>query len=137
RSATPPPVPVASAALRAPIAPAAALVPAALTAPAAPASGARAVEIAAMLGDSVVGVAHCVDPRGGRLSAATKALAAGGRACLLASAAAFYVAVDTAARNQAALERHTRELNRPVYTFRPHAVGGLAGGVAFGGLALG
>ena len=31
--------------------------------------GARAVEVAAMLGDSVVGVKHCIDPKGGKVSA--------------------------------------------------------------------
>jgi hypothetical protein len=134
--ALPPPLPLA----RTPELPAApvAVAPAAL-APAGSAAlgGARAVEVAAMLGDSVIGVAHCVDPRGGKVARVTWALAAGGLACLLASAVAFYVSVDTAAQNAARLERHTRELGRPSYTFKPRAVGGATSGVAFGGLALG
>ncbi len=99
--------------------------------------GAKAVEVAAMLGDSVVGVKHCMDPRGGKVTRATWAFAAGGLACLLASAAAFYVSIDTAASNKAALEYHTRVQQRPAYAFRPREVGGLTGGVAFGGLAVG
>jgi hypothetical protein len=131
-------LPAAPVALAAPVAPIA-LAPAAPAAPAEPAApgGARAVEVAAMLGDSVVGVSHCMDPRGGKVARATWALAAGGLACLLASAAAFYVSVDTAAQNAARFARHTRELGRPSYTFKPRAVGGATSGVAFGGLALG
>ena len=33
--------------------------------------GARAVEVAAMLGDSVVGVKHCIDPHGGKIQGMT------------------------------------------------------------------
>src|SRR5215831_4117991 len=40
--------------------------------------GARAVEVAAMLGDSVVGVKHCIDPKGGKVTAATMFLFAVG-----------------------------------------------------------
>ena len=41
--------------------------------------GARAVEIAAMLGDSVVQVKHCMNPRGGKVTATTYGLFAPGR----------------------------------------------------------
>jgi hypothetical protein len=99
--------------------------------------GAKAVEVAAMLGDTVIGVKHCMDPRGGKVTRATWALAAGGLACLLASAIAFYASVGAAAENAAAFARHTRVLHRSAYSFRPHEVGGLVDAVAFGGLALG
>jgi hypothetical protein len=127
---------VAPSALVAPVAPSA---PAVYAVPAAPAGegGAKAIEVAAMLGDSVVGVKHCMDPRGGKVTRATWGLAAGGLACLLASASAFYVSVDTAASNKAAFERHTRVLNKPAHAFRPRELGGVADGVALGGLALG
>jgi len=141
-AATPPAAPVASA--RPPA------IPSLATPPAAPAAlraaraesvdevgGARAVEVAAMLGDSVVGVKHCMDPRGGKMTPATWGLAAGGLACLLASATAFYASIDNAASNTAARERHVRVLHKPAYSFRPHEVSGAVGGVAFGGLALG
>jgi hypothetical protein len=101
------------------------------------AGGAKAVEVAAMLGDSVVGVKHCMNPRGGKVTRATWGLAAGGLACLLASAGAFYASVDTAATNAAALARHTHQLHKPAYSFRPRELGRGVDGVAFGGLALG
>jgi hypothetical protein len=142
------PVP-AIAPVPAPAAPVPAIAPVLPTAPALPARpapaaassldepGARAVEIAAMLGDSVVGVTHCMDPRGGKPSPVTYACVAGSLACLLASATAFYSAIDTAASNKAALDHHTRIQKKPAYAFRPRAVSPLVEGVAFGGLALG
>nr|MDQ3368609.1 AgmX/PglI C-terminal domain-containing protein [Myxococcota bacterium] len=99
--------------------------------------GARAVEVATMLGDSVVDVKHCMDPRGGTVTAATWGFAAGGLACLLASATAFYVSVDTAATNRAALDYHTTVLEKPAYSYRPHTVPAGVDWLAFGGLALG
>lgn len=98
--------------------------------------GARAVEVAAMLGDSVLGVKHCMDPRGGKVTRATWGFAAGGLACLIASASAFYVSVDTAARNKAALAVHV-ERGKPERSFRPETVSYAVDGIAFGGLALG
>jgi hypothetical protein len=140
RPAVAPPAlpPAVRAAIVAPVPPVAPFAPV-LPALAAPAdgAGAKAIEVAAMLGDSVVGVKHCVDPRGGKVTRATWGLAAGGLACLLASASAFYVSVDTAASNKAAFDRHTRVLNKPAYSFRPRELGGFADGVALGGLALG
>ncbi|HWO22601.1 MAG TPA: AgmX/PglI C-terminal domain-containing protein [Kofleriaceae bacterium] len=106
-------------------------------APAAETGSAKAVEVAAMLGDSVVGVKHCMDPRSGKVTRATWGFAAGGLACLLASASAFYVSVHTASSNAEARQHHTQVLHKPAYSFRPQQVGGLVDGVAFGGLALG
>jgi pSer/pThr/pTyr-binding forkhead associated (FHA) protein len=99
-------------------------------------TGARAIEVAAMLGDSVVGVKHCMNPRGGKITRATWGFAAGGLVCLLASATAFYTSVDTAASNKSALERHLK-MNKPARSFRPAmtstAVDLTAGiGLAFG-----
>jgi FHA domain len=124
------------------VAPAAPVVPApvARLVPAAPAAApgtAKAVEVAAMLGDSVVGVKHCLDPRGGKVTRATWGFAAGGLACLLASVSAFAVSVHTASTNAEARQHHTQVLNKPAYAFRPRAVSGLVDGMAFGGLALG
>jgi len=98
--------------------------------------GARAVEVAAMLGDSVVGVKHCMDPRGGKVTMATWGFAAAGLACLIASATAFYTSVDLAARNKGALQAHT-QMGKPTHAFRPKMVSPAVDGLAFGGLATG
>ena len=117
--------------------------PAVVAAPIAPArfspdleGGAGAVEVAAMLGDTLVGVKHCSDPRGGKVTAATWAFAAGGLACLLASAASFYVSVGIAARNESALAAHVAA-HKPARAFRPTMASGALDIVAFGGLAVG
>lgn len=100
------------------------------------AGAARAVEIAAMLGDSVIGVKHCIDPRSGTVSPATWAVIAGGAACLVASAIAFSASVARAAENHARLETWTRVEHRPAYAFRPRDPGPAADWVAFGGFGL-
>ena len=100
-------------------------------------TGARAVEVATMLGDTVVDVKHCMDPRGGKVTTKTWGFVAGGVACLLASATAFYISVDNAAKNRASLAYHTEVLKKPAYAHRPRELGAGVGVVAFGGLALG
>jgi FHA domain len=97
---------------------------------------ARAVEVAAMLGDSVVSVKHCLDPRSGKVSAATWGVVAGAAVCLVASAIAFVASVRTAADNRARLDAWTRVEHRPAYAFRPQRLGAGADWVAFGGLGL-
>ena len=99
--------------------------------------GARAVEVATMLGDSVVNVKHCMDPRGGKVTPMTWGFLAGGLVCLLTSAAAFYVSVDTAAQNKASLAYHTNVLKKPAFSHRPKQVGVGVDYLAFGGLAFG
>src|SRR5690242_10303362 len=85
----PPPVPVAARP-----APRVALPP-----PSEDITGARSIEVAAMLGDSVVDVKHCIDPTTGKVSGKTWGLFAAGAACVLASGIAFASSVHTAARN--------------------------------------
>jgi FHA domain len=99
--------------------------------------GARAVEVAAMFGDSVVDVKHCMDPRGGKVTPMTWGFLAGGLASLLMSATAFYVSVDTAAANKASLNYHVNVLKKPAYSHRPKQIGTGVDYAAFGGLALG
>jgi hypothetical protein len=98
--------------------------------------GAGAVEVAAMLGETVVNVKHCSDPRGGKVTPATWGFIAGGAACLLASAGAFLASVNNAADNKAdraaLVAKHV-----PVRAFRPHELPVAVDFVAFGGLALG
>ena len=99
--------------------------------------GARAVEVAAMLGDSVVNVKHCMDPKGGKVTTKTWGFFAAGLVCLLSSGVAFATSVNAAARNKGALDYHTRVLHKPAYSFRPVATTNGLDFVAFGGLALG
>jgi pSer/pThr/pTyr-binding forkhead associated (FHA) protein len=98
--------------------------------------GAKAVEVAAMLGDSVVGVKHCMDPRSGKVTRATWGFAAGGLACLLASGIAFGTSINTAANNKAALEQHIK-MGKPAHAFRAELVGRGVDIIAFGGLLAG
>lgn len=99
--------------------------------------GAGAVEVAAMLGDSVVGVKHCMNPRAGKVTMKTWGLFAAGAACLLTSGIAFATSVDIAASNKAALDYHTRVLKRPEFAYRPAPTPAGLPFLAFGGLALG
>ena len=62
--------------------------------------GARAVEVAAMLGDSVVGVKHCIDPRSGKVTPATIGIFAFGAIAIVFSAIAFWMGVQNAAYNK-------------------------------------
>ncbi|MEO6776759.1 MAG: AgmX/PglI C-terminal domain-containing protein [Kofleriaceae bacterium] len=100
-------------------------------------SGAKAIEVAALLGDSVVGVKHCIDPRSGKVSSWTWGLVAAGTACLIASSIAFGIAVHTAAANQRGLDHTTHALHRPAFAFRPEVLNPAFDWLAFGGLAFG
>jgi hypothetical protein len=99
--------------------------------------GTRAVEVAAMLGDSVVSVKHCMDAKGGKVTRATWAFFGAGLACLLGSAIAFKSAVDTAAYNKGALAYHTEVRKMPAYSFRPQQQGVALDFMMWGGLSLG
>ncbi len=107
-------------------------------------SGARAVEVAAMFGESVVSVKHVSNPKGGKLSGTTLGLFATGAAALLSTAIAFGGSIHTAAKDKAALDNWTHVQNKPARAFRAHqgstgvdiaGLGGLALGVACLGLA--
>jgi len=98
-------------------------------------SGARSVEVAAMLGDSVVGVKHVMNPRGGRVSTLTYAMFAVGAALLLSAAIAFATAVSNAKMNKEALRVHTEELKLPYHEFRAKSMSPTYDWLAFGGLA--
>lgn len=134
----PPPVPMAAAPAPRAMAPA----------PAAPAvyataeqtdepGSARAIEVATMLGDSVVNVKHCMDAKGGKVTPKTWGFVAAGLACLLTSATAFAVSVNQAARNKGAFDYWTHVQNRPAHAFRPVTSGPGLDYLAFGGLAFG
>jgi hypothetical protein len=51
--------------------------------------GARSIEVAAMLGDSVVSVKHLSDPKSGKITGATIAMFAAGALCLVMALGAF------------------------------------------------
>ena len=87
-----------------------------------------------MLGDSVVGVKHCIDPQGGKVTGATWAMFAIGRASLLAFVFAFYTAVDNAAYNKGKYDYETTVLKKPGFSVRPRMLSQGYDVIAFGGL---
>ena len=97
----------------------------------------RAVEVAAMMGDSVVGVRHISDPHSGTVSRLTYGLFAVGAALLITAGVAFAVGVQNAEFNKTS-KTVWQEENRAAYDWRPRlispafdwmALAGLAGGV--------
>jgi hypothetical protein len=100
-------------------------------------TAAKAIEVATMLGDSVVDVKHCMDPQSGKVTPRTWGLAAAGLSCVLLSAAAFAASVSTAADNAAALEHWTQVAKKPARAFRPHTLGLGYDWLAVGGFVLG
>ena len=98
-------------------------------------TGTRAVEVAAMMGDSVVGVKHCIDPRSGKITPATWALFVVGIATLVLSISAFYVSVQNAAYNKGRFDFETQTQKKPAYAVRPRMLSPGYDWMAFGGLA--
>jgi hypothetical protein len=62
--------------------------------------GARAIEVAAMLEGSIVGVKHVMEPKGGKITVLTKGLFAGGLVLLLVSGIAFSMGLSNAEFNK-------------------------------------
>ena len=110
--------------------------PIAFAADAAAAGENRAIEIAAMMGDSVIGVKHLSNPRSGKISRLTYGLFAGGAAMLIMAGVAFAAGVQNAQFNKASKEAWVQE-NRPVHDWRPHLISPAFDWMAFGGLAAG
>jgi hypothetical protein len=99
--------------------------------------GARAIEVAAMLGDSVVGVKHVSNPKGGKITPTTYAYFGIGAFLLLLSAFAFSTGVRNATYNVEAMHRWTEVEQRPVHEFRPRRISLAFDWMAFGGFAGG
>ena len=99
-------------------------------------AGPRAIEVATMLGDSVVGVTHISGPHGGRVSRATWTALAAGAAPLCAAVITFAMAVSIARTNEGA-KRAWLDADRPASAFRPTPVPLPYDAVTFAGLALG
>ena len=100
-------------------------------------AGAKAIEVAAMLGDSVVDVKHCIDPKSGKITPKTWGLAAAGLSCVLLSAVAFGTSVSTAARNKERFDYWSQVAKKPAGAFRAEQLGFSYDWLAFGGLGLG
>lgn len=98
--------------------------------------GARAIEVAAMLGDSVVAVKHVMNPKGGKVQTATYALFGVGALLLLLGAVAFFTSVGNAKQNKHDFHRWTEVDKRPAHEFRPRRISMAYDWMAFGG-ALG
>ncbi len=105
----------------------------------------RAVEVTAMLGDSVIAVHHLTQPRGGRISAASKALFAAGAFALLCAMGVFAYGVSVARADKRAFQDWTEKQGLPAIEFRATrispafdvlAIGGLISGLAMIGWGL-
>jgi hypothetical protein len=99
--------------------------------------GEKAIEVATMLGDSVVDVKHCMDPQGGKVTPRTWGMLASGALCLLLSAGAFIVSVKTAAYNHGAQNYWTHVAHKPEGAFRGVVLSSGYDWLAFGGFLLG
>ena len=99
--------------------------------------GARAVEVAAMLGDSVIGVKHCMDPRGGKVTPATYGFAGFALAMVIMAGVSFYMAVDNAAYNKGRYDYETQVLKKPGFAVRPRILPMAYDWMMFGGFFLG
>jgi len=99
--------------------------------------GARAVEVAAMLGDSVVGVKHCMDPRSGKITPVTYGFFGFALAMLLMAGVSFYMAVDNAAYNKGRYDYETQVLKKPGFAVRPRTLPMAYDWMMFGGFFLG
>ncbi len=112
--------------------------------------GSRAVEVAAMLGDSVVNVKHCIDPKSGKVTSTTYGMFAVGVVLLVLSIFAFSVSVSNAAFNKGGLDAWVKGdpkhmgmdgkpdpiPAKPAYAYRPRTLSIGYDAMAFGGLVF-
>jgi hypothetical protein len=103
--------------------------------------GARSIEIAAMMGDSVIHVAHLTNPKGGKVSALTYGLFASGAAALLMAVVAFQHGVHVSRVNKENLEKWVTPAPEgeglAAVDFRPIRLSPAWDAMAFLGLAFG
>ncbi len=99
--------------------------------------GARAVEIAAMLGDSVVGVRHLMNPLGGKIKPITWALFGVGGMLVIAALVSFFISVDNAEFNKHAHHAWVHVEKLPEFDFRPRRLSPIYDILAFGGAFFG
>jgi len=98
--------------------------------------GARAIEVAAMLSDSVVGVKHVMNPRGGKVTPITYALFGIGGVMLLLAAFAFSQGVSNATFNKHSKAAWAAD-GKPPHEWRPRRISLAFDWMAFGGAITG
>jgi hypothetical protein len=96
--------------------------------------GARAIEVAAMLSDSVVEVRHVSNPRGGKVTSTTYGLFGAGAFLLVLALVAFFMGVRTESANHDSFLRHTEVEMKPANEWRPQRLSLAYDWMAFGGL---
>src|SRR5690606_1775616 len=96
--------------------------------------GARAIEIAAMLSDSVVEVKHVSNPRGGKVTSTTYGLFAAGAFLLVLALIAFFIGVSNSKANKESFHRWTEIEQKPAQDWRPARLSVAYDFMAFGGL---
>ncbi len=101
-----------------------------------PIMGASAIEVTSMLGDSVVGVKHVMNPRGGTVKPTTYGVFGGGVLLLILSSIAFFSGVGTAADNKARFHKHVAA-KKVAHEFRPRRLSAAFDWMALGGLVGG
>lgn len=99
--------------------------------------GARAVEVAAMLGGSVVAVKHAIHPRGGKVSPTTWAFIGIGAFFLMIALIGFGRGYSNASYNHAKKKEWVDVQKRPSWAFRPQKLGIENDIMMFAGLPLG
>ena len=81
--------------------------------------GARAVEVAAMLGNSVVAVKHVMSPRGGKVTSTTHVLLGMSALFLVIGLVGFWMGYQNASFNEAKKHQWVEVEKRPSWAFRP------------------
>ncbi len=103
--------------------------------------GARAIEVAAMMGDSVIHVSHLVDPKGGKVTPMTYGLFMAGAAALLIAVFSFQHGVHISGVNKRNLEHwvtpEPEGEGLAAVDFRPIRLSPAWDAMAFLGLGLG
>ena len=99
--------------------------------------GARAVEVAAMLGTSVVTVKHAMNPRGGKISPTTWAFLGLAALWMVVALVGFGRGYSNASFNEAKRHQWVEVEKRPSWAFRPRKLGIENDIMMFLGLPLG
>jgi len=99
--------------------------------------GARSVEVAAMLGSSVVSVKHVMNPRGGKVTGATYGLLGLAAASLVVGLVGFSMGYRNASFNAAKRHQWVEVEKRPSWAFHPRKLGIANDVMLFVGLPMG
>ena len=102
-----------------------------------PMAGAQAIEVTAMLGDSVVGVKHCTNPRGGNVTTCTYALFAAAVVMFVMAAVSFGKSVTVAKQNKQDLQEWVSVNKRSAHRFQERRLPVGYDVMTFGGFAAG